>query len=49
MPAQRRRPADIRPAPIKFRRYSPETTLCHNPKQRNLDMGGANRLGNTDE
>lgn len=48
MPAQRRRPAGIRPAPAKFRRYSPETTLCHNPKQHNLDMG-ANRLGNTDE
>lgn len=48
MPAQRRRPAGIRPAPTKFRRYSPETTLCHNSKQRNLDMG-ANRLGNTDE
>ena len=48
MPAQRRRPARIRAAPTKFRRYSPETTLCHNPKQRNLDME-ANRLGNTDE
>lgn len=48
MPAQRRRPAGIRAAPTKFRRYSPETTLCHNPKQRNLDME-ANRLGNTNE
>ena len=48
MPAQRRQPADIRPAPTKFRRYSPETTLCYNSKQHNADMG-ANRLGNTNE
>lgn len=48
MPAQRRRLAGIRATPTKFRRYSPETTLCHNSKQRNPDMG-ANRLGNTNE